>query len=129
MDDRQRLRRAQLIERVRTVEKANAARVSAEAEALSHRLAGVAAKTQLLARHYAETDGVVTGADLRRQSAMRVQIHHLGTMNEAHLRDARGRADAALVSLGSAERKRARIESDRRALEAMAAAKAFLIPT
>lgn len=117
MDDRKRLARTRLIERVRTIEKSRAVRASADAETLSTRLHGVAQKTQLLATHYAATQGLQTGADLRRQQAMRHQLHGLAAQNEGHLRDARQRADAALAELGSAERKRARIESDRRGLE------------
>lgn len=117
MDDRRRLKRAKLIERVRTVEKGRAARVSAEAEAFSARLSGVAEKTRALASHYAASQGIETADDLRRSTAMRQQLHTLGALNSAHLADARRRADAALAELGSAERKRARIEDDRRMLE------------
>lgn len=117
MDDRKKLARTRLIERVRTIEKSRAARASADAEAVSSRLHGVAQKTRLLASHYAAADGLDTAADLRRQHAMRHQLHSLATLNDGHLRDAQRRADAAMVELGSAERKRARIESDRRGLE------------
>ena len=120
MDDKRRLKRARLIERVRTVEKGRAALASAEAEALSNRLSGVAEKTRMLVSHYAGSGAIATGDDLRRLTAMRHQLHTLTTLNDGHLQDARRRADAALVELGSAERKRARIESDRRALESMA---------
>lgn len=125
MDDRRRLKRARLIERVRTVEKDRAARISAEAEALSSRLTGVAEKTRMLASHYMHGRGIVTADDLRRQRAMQHQLHALGAMNDTHLEDARRRADAALHALGNAERKRARIESDRRALESLAAARSL----
>lgn len=125
MDDRRRLKRALLIERVRTVEKGRAARASADAEALSSRLHGVAEKTRLLTSHYAATDGLATAADLRRQIAMRQQLHVLSAMNETHLQDARQRADGALADLGSAERKRARIETDRRGLERLAIDRKF----
>lgn len=126
MDDKRRLKRTRLIERIRTVEKARAARLSAEAEALSSRLSGVAEKTRLLASHYAGSGGIVTADDLRRQTAMRHQLHALSTMNATQLEDARTRADAALVDLGNAERKRARIENDRRALENIATARSAL---
>ncbi len=129
MDDKRRLKRASLVERVRTVEKGRAARASADAEALSSRLSGVAEKTSMLARHYSANNGIETADDLRRQSAMRHQLHALGTMNQSHLQDARRRADAALVELGSAERKRARVETDRRTLEALAGARMFTTPS
>lgn len=128
MDDKRRLKRARLIERVRTVEKSRAALASAEAEALSSRLSGVAEKTRMLASHYAGSDTILTGDDLRRLTAMRHQLHTLTTLNNGHLQDARRRADAALLELGSAERKRARIESDRRALESMAIARKLSAP-
>lgn len=117
MDDRRKLRRNRLIERVRTMEKSRAAQASAEAEALSGRLAGIAEKTRLLARHYAGSDGIETADDLRRKVAMRHQLGALSSMNETHLRDAQRRADDAMAVLGAAERKRARSESDRRTLE------------
>lgn len=123
MDDRRRLKRAKLIERVRTVEKGRAARVSAEAEALSSRLDGVAEKTRALASHYARSNGIETAEDLHRTTAMRQQLHRLAALNMSHVADARARADAALAALGSAERKRARIEADRRALERSAFAR------
>jgi len=125
MDDARRLKRARLLERVRTVEKARAARVSAEAEALSSRLGGVAEKTRMLATHYAASHGIETADDLRRQVAMRHQLHALGTINDGHLQDARHRANAALLELGNAERKRAQIEGDRRALESLALGRNF----
>lgn len=117
MDDTRRLKRSRLLERIRTVEKARAAQASAEAEALSSRLSGVAEKTRLLASHYAANGGIATADDLRRQTAMRQQLHTLQSLNDTHLSDARRRADAALTELGSAEQKRVRMESDRRALE------------
>ncbi len=125
MHDKRRLKRALLIERVRTVEKGRAARASADAEALSSRLQGVAEKTRLLAQHYAVSDGLATAADLRRQIAMRQQLHSLSAMNDTHLKDARQRADSALTELGSAERKRARSETDRRDLERHAVDRKF----
>lgn len=129
MDERRRLKRARLIERVRTVEKGRAALASAEAEALSSRLSGVADKTRTLASHYAGSDMIATSDDLRRLTAMQHQLYTLTTVNDGHLRDARRRADAALLELGNAERKRARIESDRRALETMALARSLNTPT
>lgn len=123
MDERRRLKRARLIERVRTVEKGRAARVSADAEALSARLIGVAERTQVLAAHYAASHGIETGGDLRRAIAMRQQLHALGRTNDTHLAEARRRADTALTELGSAERRRARIEEDRRMLETAAFAR------
>ena len=129
MDDKRRLKRARLIERVRTVEKGRAALASAEAEALSSRLSGVAEKTRMLASHYAGSGAIATGDDLRRLTAMRHQLYTLTTLNDGHLQDARRRADAALLELGSAERKRARIESDRRSLESMAVARSLITPT
>ena len=122
MDERRRLKRTRLIERVRTMEKSRAARVSAEAEAMSSRLLGVAHKTRLLAGLYVTTPGPQTADDLLRQTAMRHQLAALSAVNDGHLRDARSRADAAMLELGAAERKRARVEADRRDLERAAAA-------
>lgn len=81
------------------------------------RLSGVADKTRLLASHYAANDGLATADDLRRQIAMRQQLHALAIVNETHLQDARGRADVARAALGHAERKRSRMETERRGLE------------
>ena len=126
MSEARRLKRAQLVERIRTIEKGRAARASAEAERLSARLTGVAEKTPQLASHYAATRHVETADDLRRHTAMRHQLHSLSTLNASHLQEARHRADLALVELGSAERKRARSESDRRALAKLAGARRLL---
>ena len=117
VNEKKRLARTRLIERVRTIEKSRAARASADAEAVSSRLLGVAQKTRLLATHYAAGHDLHTADDLRRQQAMRHQLHALSTLTDGHLRDAQRRADAAMIELGTAERKRARIESDRRGLE------------
>lgn len=117
MDDRRKLKRNRLIERVRTMEKSHAARASAEAEALSGRLAGIAEKTRLLASHYACSDDIRTADDLRRKAAIRLQLGALSSVNETHLRDAQRRADDAMAALGAAERRRARSEDDRRELE------------
>jgi hypothetical protein len=116
MDERRRLDRARLIERVRTMDKSRAARASADAEAVSGRLRGVADKTRLLASHYAMADGLQCADDLRRRQAMQAQLRKLAALNADHLRDAQRRADAALTELGSAERRRARVEADRREL-------------
>lgn len=129
MDDKRRLKRVRLIERVRTVEKSRAALASAEAEALSSRLNGVAVKTRMLAIHYANSGTVARGDDLHRLAAMRHQVHTLTTLNASHLQDARQRADAALLQLGNAERKRARIENDRRTLESRTVARSLTTPT
>ena len=83
----------------------------------------------MLASHYAGSDTIATGDDLRRLTAMRHQLHTLTTLNDSHLQDARRRADAALFELGSAERKRARIEGDRRVLESKAVARNLIAPT
>ena len=97
--DKRKLKRARLIERVRTVEKSRSALAASEAEALRERLFGVAERTRSLARYYAEKDDALTGMDLRSGKAMQDQLEH-----------------ATLGDLAAAERRRKRAFEDRRDL-------------
>lgn len=115
-NDARRLKRARLIERVRTVEQRQAALAASEAEALRIRLDGVSRRTQILAHHYGLQEGAITGAELRRGATMSRQLRELSSIAARQAADAEQRSDASLVGLAEAERRRHRAEEDRRLL-------------
>ena len=114
--DKRKLKRARLIERVRTVEKSRSALAASEAEALRLRLFGVAERTRSLARHYAQKDDAMTGMDLRSGKAMQGQLEQLVAVSARQAQDAERRSDATLEDLAAAERRRKRAVEDRRDL-------------
>ena len=114
--DKRKLKRARLIERVRTVEKSRSALAASEAEALRERLFGVAERTRSLARYYAEKDDALTGMDLRSGKAMQDQLEHLVAVSSKQAAEAEKRSDATLGDLAAAERRRKRAFEDRRDL-------------
>lgn len=114
--DPRKLKRAQLLERIRTVERSRSALAASEAEATRRRLFGVAERTRSLARHYAQQDDAMTGTDLRGAKAMQDQLQHLCAMSEQHAVEAEQRSDASMDELASAERRMRRAEEDRRSL-------------
>ena len=114
--DKRKLKRAKLIERVRTVEKSRSALAASEAEALRLRLFGVAERTKSLARYYAEKDDALTGMDLRSGKAMQDQLEHLVAVSSRQAEEAEKRSDATLEELAASERRRKRAEGDRRDL-------------
>jgi len=68
--ERRKLRRAELIQRIRSVERMQSVAAASEAEATRARLFGVAERTRSLAAHYAQREGDIVGADLRSGKAM-----------------------------------------------------------
>ena len=86
--ERRKLKRAQLIQRIRTVERAQSALAASEAEATRTRLAGVAERTRSLAQHYADHQGEMVGADLRGGKAMRDQLLKLSEISEKQAAEA-----------------------------------------
>jgi len=113
-DDAKRLRRVRLIERIRSVEQRQAASAAFEAEAVRQRLEKLSEKTRSLAQLYALRDHSADGAELRSASVMGQQLRELGRTAEQHASQARLDADAKLLNLASAERRRQRAEEDRR---------------
>ena len=73
--EKRKLKRAQLIQRVRTVERMQSALAASEAEATRLRLFGVAERTRNLAAHYGRREGEMVAADLR--SGKAVSYTHL----------------------------------------------------
>ena len=77
-DDRNRLRRAKLIERVRRTEKQRAAADAFAAEARRAKLAGISERTFRLGQAYAARETIGDGAELRSVVALSTQLHALG---------------------------------------------------
>jgi hypothetical protein len=115
-DDRSRLRRAKLIERVRRTDKQRAAAEAFAAEALRARLAGVSERTLLLGQAYAGRAAIADGAELRGVVALSSQLHALGVTAARQADHARAEADARLADLASADRKHKRADEERRGL-------------
>lgn len=114
--DLRKLKRARLIERIRTVERGRSALAASEAEQTRRHLFGVAERTRSLARHYALQEGELVGADLRSGKAMRDQLQQLTVLSERHASDAERRSDVSLEDLAGAERRLKQAEEDRRDL-------------
>ncbi len=103
--DRKKLKRVQLIQRIRNVERMQSALAASEAEAVRERLSGVAERTRSLATHYATREDDAVGADLRGSKAMRDQLQKLTKLSEKQ-------ADEA--ELQSRTRREAFVHSDLR---------------
>ncbi|MFW2349019.1 hypothetical protein [Qipengyuania sp.] len=86
--ERKKLKRAQLIQRIRTVERMQSAVAASEAEANRMRLSGVAERTRSLAAHYARRDDDLVGADLRSGKAMQDQLQKLSELSERQAQEA-----------------------------------------
>ncbi|WP_454598479.1 hypothetical protein [Qipengyuania sp. SM2507] len=114
--DPRKLKRARLLERIRTVERSRSALAASEAEATRQRLFGVAERTRSLARHYAQQDDAMIGTDLRGAKAMQDQLQQLCALSEQHAEEAEQRSEATMDELASAERRMRRAEEDRRSL-------------
>jgi hypothetical protein len=115
-DDRKRLRRAQLIERVRTAEHRQVALRAFEAEATRCKLEALAMRTQALSVHYAPKGDGLAAADLRSASLLATHLRSLGRAAGEQARTARHAADGTLTELATAERRRDRAASERRHL-------------
>jgi hypothetical protein len=115
-DDRSRLQRAKLIERVRQAEKQRVAAEAFEAECRRAKLAGISERTLLLGRAYADRSQIADGAQLRSVAALSVQLHSLGQTAARQADHARQEADARLNDLASADRRYKRAEEERRGL-------------
>jgi hypothetical protein len=115
-DSRKRLKRAALLERIRAVEQQQAATHAFQAEAVRQRLELLSTKTRSLAQLYALRDHAVDGADLRSAAVMGAQLRDLGRTADAQALQARRDADARLLDLATAERRRQRAEDQRRSL-------------
>ena len=101
-DDRAKLRRAKLIERVRRIDKQRAAADAFAAEAERARLAGISERTLLLGQAYAGREAIGDGAELRGVVALSAQLHALGVTaaRQADHARQRGRCQARRPRLG-----------------------------
>lgn len=115
-DDRARLRRAKLIERVRSVEQRRAAAEAFEAEARRAKLAGISERTLRLGQVYAERSAIADGAELRGALVLSTQLHALGLTAARQADHARREADARLADLATADHRHRRAEEERRGL-------------
>lgn len=113
-EDKRRLKRLRLIERVRSVEQRQAVQAANQAETTRQRLEQLSDRTRSLAQTYAARDPAGDGADLYRSSMMAAQLRHLGRTADAQASHARQDADARMVDLATAERRRQRAEDQRR---------------
>lgn len=114
-DERHKLRRAKLIERVRQAERQRAAAEAFAAEATRARLAGISERTASLGQAYAGRSAA-DGAELRGVVALSAQLHALGITAARQADHARVEADAKLTDLASADRRHKRAEEERRDL-------------
>lgn len=115
-DDRNKLRRAKLIERVRRTEKQRAAADAFSAEARRAKLAGISERTFLLGQAYATREVIHDGAELRSVVALSAQLRALGVTAARQADHARVEADARLADLASADRRHKRADEEHRGL-------------
>ena len=86
--ERKKLRRAELIQRIRSVERMQSVAAASEAEATRARLFGVAERTRSLAAHYAQREGDLVGADLRSGKTMGDQLQRLTELSKKQAEEA-----------------------------------------
>jgi len=103
--ERRKFKRAQLIQRVRSVERKQSALAASEAEAARTRLAGVAERTRNLAAHYAKHSGEMVGADLRSGKAMHDQLQKLSELSEKQALEAQLQSQAKQEMLAMSDRR------------------------
>lgn len=115
-DDRQRLRRVRLIERLRSTEHRKAAAEAHRAEMVRQKLETLSERTRSLAQLYALRDNASDGADLRAASMLSTHMTELGRTAEKQASDARDAADLRLAELATADRRRRAAEDNRRDL-------------
>ena len=115
-DDRAKLRRAKLIERVRRTDKNHAAAEAFAAEVKRARLAGISERTLMLGQAYSGRAAISDGAELRSVVALSAQLHTLGLTAARQADHARREADERLADLASADRRHKRADEERRGL-------------
>lgn len=114
--DKARLRRAHLIERVRSAEQRKAALDAFQAEAVRVKLEQLSERTRSLAQLYALRDKSQDGTDLRSASVLGSHLRQLGRTAAQQAVYARQEADGKLADLAAAERRRQRAEEGRKVL-------------
>lgn len=114
--DRLRLRRARLIERVRTAEQRMAAGEAWRAEAVRLKLEQLSERTRSLAQLYALRDNAGDAADLRGATILGAHLRQLGHTAARQADEARREADDRLAELAVADRRLQRAGESRREL-------------
>jgi len=107
--ERDRLKRLQRLERVRDIAKQTAAAEAAQAESTLAQLEALAERTRELAAGYAAHGGVSDGASLQRLTGFAGGLNTIFTSTTSDANRARSVADAKLVVLAAAERRRAAV--------------------
>ena len=126
-DDRRRLRRASLIERLRTAEHRQAAAQAHEAEGVRRKFTSLSERTDALARIYAIGEGRLQAIDLRSATLLGAHLRELGETARAQAERARNAADGKIADLATADRRRSRAEDDRRDLQRTLAERRFAV--
>lgn len=101
--EHKKLKRAQLIQRIRSVERMQSALAASDAEATRARLFGVAERTRSLAAHYAMREDDAVGADLRSGKAMRDQLQKLSELSEKQAEEAELHSQARREALAQSD--------------------------
>lgn len=114
--NRNRLRRARLIERIRSVEHRNAAAEAYHAEAVRQKLEQLSERTRTLSQVYALRDTSRDGADLCSATLLGSHLHELGATAARQAADAKREADDRLADLAVADRRLQKAEVGRRDL-------------
>lgn len=115
-DDRARLRRAKLIERVRRADRHRAAAEAFAAESRRARLAGISERTLRLGQAYSGRVEIADGAELRSVVVLSAQLRELGATAARQAGRAQLEADARLADLASADRRHKRADEQQRGL-------------
>ena len=114
--EKRKLKRAQLIQRVRTVERMQSALAASEAEATRLRLFGVAERTRNLAAHYGRREGEMVAADLRSGKAMGDQLQRLTELSEKQAEEAELQSQAKREVLAQSDMHLRKAKESRRDL-------------
>mgnify|MGYP000187333809 CR=1 FL=1 len=113
--DRKRLARLQRLEKVRAIAKQTAAAEAAQAEGTLAQLLALADRTGQLVSDYAARRDMADGHALRLMTSFREGLAGVSRSTTADAERARGIADAKLLQLSEAERRRAAVEDRARA--------------
>lgn len=114
--DTSRLRRARLIERLRSAEHRQAAAEAHRAEAVREKLQQLSERTRSLSQLYALRDTSRDGSDLRSASLLGSHLHDLGATAARQAADAEREADDRLADLAVADRRLQKAEEGHRDL-------------
>jgi hypothetical protein len=120
--ERDRLKRMQRLERVRAIAKQTAVAEAAQAETVLAQLQALAEKTRVMAAEYAGRSTSPDGADLSQIGRFALGLQGISTNTANDAAGARRMADAKMIALSQAERRRAVVE-DRAARQARVIAK------